>query len=267
MPADSIDLTLALQLLQSGPTGIMLVNGQGRIRWLNETLLDWLGIASDELVGKDQHTLPHPELQQLFLCAERLHLQPRHGPERWLSCQQITLDGRPSHSLVAHYFLDDTPQEQLSHQLREQSLSDSLTGLPNRRALMLALEPQVSRCRRYNSQLSVVLMAVNDSGGPDNSTQSTQRLAVSRLLKDQLRWADLIGCSDEGEFILVLPETGEDDAQKLVQKLSGQLTQLHSSSGPRFSACFGIAAWRKSDDASALLRRASLALAETRGTL
>ncbi len=267
MPADSIDLTLALQLLQSGPTGILLVNGQGRIRWLNETLLGWLGMTSAELVGKDLHTLPHPELQQLLLCGERLHLQPHLGPERWLSCKQVALDGRPSHSLVVHYFLDDTPQEHLSHQLREQSLSDTLTGLPNRRALMLALEPQVSRCRRYNSQLSVVLMAINGSGGPDNNTLDTQRLAVSRLLKDQLRWADLIGCSDEGEFILVLPETSEDDAQKLVQKLSGQLTQLHGNNVSRFSACFGIAAWRKSDDASALLRRASLALAETRGTL
>ena len=267
MPADSIDLTLALQLLQSGPTGILLVNGQGRIRWLNETLLGWLGVSSNELVGKDQHTLPHPELQQLLLCADRLHLQLRHGPERWLSCQQVTLDGRPSHSLVAHYFLDDTPQEELNHQLREQSLSDAVTGLPNRRALMLALEPQVSRCRRYNSQLSVVLMGLNESGGPDNSGHASQRLAVSRLLKDQLRWADLIGCSDDGEFILVLPETGEDDAQKLVQKLSGQFKHLHSTDGPRFNACFGIAAWRKSDDASALLRRASLALAETRGAL
>ena len=139
MPADSIDLTLALQLLQSGPAGILLVNGQGRIRWLNETLLTWLGVASEELIGKDQQTLARPELQQLLLPGERLHLQPRHGPERWLSCQQVTLDGRPNYSLVAHYFLDDTPQEQLTHQLREQSLSDTLTGLPNRRALMVAL--------------------------------------------------------------------------------------------------------------------------------
>lgn len=263
MPTDSIDLTLALQLLQSGPTGIFLLNGQGRVRWVNNVLLSWLGMSADELLGKHQNDASHPELKQLFQCVERLHLQPRHGAERWLSCHQITLDARANHSLVAHYFLDDTPQEQLSHQLREQSLCDTLTGLPNRRALMLALEPQVSRCRRYNSELSVVLMALNDHAATDTETQINRRLAVSRLLKDQLRWADLIGCSDEGEFILVLPETSEDDAQKLVEKLSGQLRRLPGAATPG-DVSFGVAAWRKSDDASGLLRRANLALAETR---
>lgn len=263
MPTDSIDLILALQLLQSGPTGILLVNGRGRVRWVNDILLNWLGVAGEDLIGNDSHTLPHPELQQIFQRVERLHLQPRHAPERWLSCRQITLDGRPNHSLVAHYFLDDTPQEHLSHQLREQSLNDALTGLPNRRALILALEPQVSRCRRYHSQLSVVLMGIDSAGNRENSLQ---HMAVSRLLKDQLRWADLIGCGEEGEFILVLPETGEEDALRLVQKLSSQLAQLPNADGTPISASFGVTAWRKSDDANALLRRANLALAETRGS-
>jgi diguanylate cyclase (GGDEF)-like protein len=262
MPTDSIDLTLALQLLQSGPTGILLVNGRGRIRWVNDILLSWLGVAGEDLIGKDSHTLSHPELQQIFQCVARLHLQPRHAPERWLSCHQITLDGRPNHSLAAHYFLDDTPQEHLSHQLREQSLNDALTGLPNRRALMLSLEPQVSRCRRYQSLLSVVLMGVDSDGSRDNNPQ---RLAVSRLLKDQLRWADLIGCGEEGEFIMILPETGEEDALKLVRKLSAQVAQLPNADGTPISASFGVTAWRKNDDANALLRRANLALAETRG--
>jgi diguanylate cyclase (GGDEF)-like protein len=262
MPTDSIDLTLALQLLQSGPTGILLVNGRGRVRWLNDILLGWLGVTGEDLIGKDQHTLSHPELQQIFHCVPRMHLQPRHTPERWLSCHQITLDGRPNHSLVAHYFLDDTPQEQLSHQLREQSLNDAVTGLPNRRALMLALEPQVSRCRRYLGQMSVVLMGLDSAGSADNNLQ---RLAISRLLKDQLRWADLIGCGEAGEFIMILPETGEEDALKLVQKLSVQVAQLPGADGASISASFGVTAWRKNDDANALLRRASLALAENRG--
>lgn len=262
MPTDSIDLTLALQLLQSGPTGILLLNGRGRVRWVNDILLGWLGVAGEDLIDKDSHTQPYPELEQIFQCVERLHLQPRHAPERWLSCHQITLDGRPNHSLVAHYFLDDTPQEHLNHQLLEQRLNDILTGLPNRRALMLALEPQVSRCRRYHSQLSVVLMGIDTAGSHDNSPQ---RLAVSRLLKDQLRWADLIGCGEEGEFILILPETGEEDALKLVQKLSTHVAQLSSADGTPISVSFGVTAWRKNDDANTLLRRANLALTETRG--
>lgn len=261
MSTDSIDLTLALQLLQSGPTGILLLNGRGRVRWVNDTLLNWLGVTGADLVEKDSQSVAHPELKQLFECVARLHLQPRHAPERWLSCHQITLDSRPNHSLVAHYFLDDTPQEHLSHRLREQSLNDALTGLPNRRALMLALEPQVSRCRRYHSQLSVVLMGVDSDGARDNDMQ---RLAVSRLLKDQLRWADLIGCGEAGEFILILAETSEDDARKLVQKLSTQIAQLPNADGSPMSASFGVTAWRKNDDASTLLHRANLTLAESR---
>ncbi len=264
MAIDSIDLTLALQLLQSGPTGILLLNGRGQVRWVNDILLGWMGVSGEDLIGKDPHTVSHPELEQIFQRVDRLHLQPRHAPERWLSCHQITLDGLPNHSLVAHYFLDDTPQEHLSHQLREQSLNDSLTGLPNRRALMLALEPQVSRCRRYHSQMSVVLMGIEHAGNHDNHQQ---RLSISRLLKDQLRWADLIGCGEEGEFILVLPETGEEDALKLVQKLSTQIAHLPDTDGHPISVTFGATAWRKNDDTNTLLRRASLALAESRGSV
>lgn len=264
MPTDSIDLTLALQLLQSGPAGILLLNGQGRVRWVNDTLLNWLGVTGEELIGKDANSQPFPEFQSIFQCVERLHLQPPQAPERWLSCHRAVLDGRPSHSLVAHYFLDDTPQEHLNHQLIEQSLSDSVTRLPNRRALMLALEPQVSRCRRYHSQLAVVVMGIHTSGGSGDT--SAQRLAVSHLLKDQLRWADLIGCGEADEFILILPETSEEDALKLVQKLSVQLAQLAGPDGTPIGASFGVAAWRKNDDANTLLRRANMALVEARGS-
>jgi PleD family two-component response regulator len=88
------------------------------------------------------------------------------------------------------------------------------------------------------------------------------------LLKDQLRWADLIGCTDEQEFMLALPETPETAALQLTHKLKPLLGETSSTSlaGMSIWSCFGIAGWRKSDNAPSLLQRASTALAQARNT-
>jgi GGDEF domain-containing protein len=42
--------------------------------------------------------------------------------------------------------------------------------------------------------------------------------AASTLLKDSIRWADNVGRSGDGEFLLILPETTAVAALKLAQK-------------------------------------------------
>ena len=149
----------------------------------------------------------------------------------------------------------------LNDELEQHILTDRATGLLNRRGVMLALEPQVARSRRYNSPMTVMMLDVHCQ----QDCEAT-RLHVARLLKDQLRWADLIGCTEQHEFMLVLPETTTDAALLLAEKLTGHLRDLagQEPGGESLDGCYGVTGWRRSDTAESLLARAGMALSQAR---
>ena len=89
-------------------------------------------------------------------------------------------------------------------------------------------------------------------------------MQVSYLLKDQTRWADLVGCNHDGEFILILQETTQDSALLLVEKLTAHLKRISEDRGTPIGASYGITQCQKNDDAELILERAEGALAEAR---
>ena len=148
----------------------------------------------------------------------------------------------------------------LNEELKQHILTDSVTGLLNWRGIMLALEPQVARSRRYNSAMSVIMMEVICDGDKEHLL-----LHIAQLMKDQLRWADLIGCNEHHELILVLPETTAESAMQLADKLEQRLAEMSDKiADQNLSSCYGVTGWRKKDNASTLLKRAELALSEAR---
>lgn len=165
------------------------------------------------------------------------------------------LDG----GLTARIYRDITEEVRLDNELQAQSLKDPITGLLNERGLLVALEPQVSRSRRYSNPLSVVALEID----MDPQDEDLRR-KVGRILKDQLRWADLIGCSQRANsFIMVLPETEQDDAMRITEKLQAQLSE--SEAGRSLHTAYGVVQWKKSDNAQTLLTRAEEALQEALG--
>ncbi len=146
---------------------------------------------------------------------------------------------------------------ELSETLERQTLTDPVTGLLNERGVMLALEPQVARSRRYNKSISVV--AIHVAAG---DSSSIPMLEIGRLLKDRLRWADLVGNSEKLGFILVLPETAAPAASQLADKLKREIDAIIQLAKPGESmhSCYGIADYRKNDNATTLLKRAQASM-------
>jgi GGDEF domain-containing protein len=90
-------------------------------------------------------------------------------------------------------------------------------------------------------------------------------LAVSRYLRDRLRWVDQIGRWEDNIFVLVLPETGKDETDGLVDKIRNEQTNMLLPAPfdeTRPSLSFGTAYWQKGDDMRTLLRRATQQLAD-----
>jgi len=249
--------------------GLALLDAEGRLEWVNERLAGMLGMNADALTGKKPEQLPTQAQAWFAGDGEPIQQVDAQGQMNWLTTELHTTAEKSL--LVVHDMTIEqqlrTENRYLRDQLEDLKLSDDLTGLPNRRAITQALELQISRSRRYKNPLSVVLVHI---GLHDDQVQllrgSTEPLvlAVSRFLRDRLRWVDQIGRWEENIFLLVLPETEQTDAGGLVHKLGSELGTLEFA--PPLNAIkpvlsFGVGVWHRGDDLRTLLHSASQDLA------
>ena len=264
-----VEPPLMERLLNMAPVGIVLLDAAGRISSVNSTLLDFLGVTANTLQGKSKEELSEPQLQLLFEQQQTIFV-PTTGnqPERWLRCDCHRLDS----DWEIHYYTDVTRQHRLEGEqrrmeeaLREHSSTDPDTGLFNRRGLLSRLEPQVSRCRRYNTRMSVVMIKLLRSQGKQ-PLEEGDLPTVARLIKDQARWADTLARMDDEELIMVLPETSSQGACELAERLVRQIQELPVTKNveKEFSAAFGVTAWRTGDDTNTMLTRVADAMEKAR---
>lgn len=263
---DKLDNHQLQQLFQTNPVGILMQDNQGRISWMNETLVKMLGEdRQDQLLNQQPDKLGEP-LANLFAATESLHLpgDDTHN-DLWLISWQQAL---PDNSGNVRYFADITTrhqeQEKLRAELNDIIMVDRETGMRNRKGLYYSLEPQLSRSRRYDRPLSIIIMRLDclERFKQDYNRDDALPLlkAISYLLSDQLRWADIVGRLDETDFLLVLPEIHVEDANKVADNLRRQLAELTMTDLPEqdfeITARFGVAEWHKGDDMGLLLMRA-----------
>jgi len=236
-------------LLSDLSLGLLLVDDDRRIAWANNTLIRMLDLDGTELSGRRLEDLP--EATRRLLSSEPSVLAVNSG--RWIR-RELHADGNGSQLLAIS---DVSAQEQLAEEnarLRQQvedlKLTDELTGLPNKRAISQALDLHISRSRRLPLSNEPLL------------------LAISRFLRDRLRWVDQIARWDENVFLLVLPETTAPDARGLIEKINAEqagmpLPEQLADQRPRLA--FGLACWQKGDDMRTLLRSALRDLQENLG--
>lgn len=100
--------------------------------------------------------------------------------------------------------------------LKTITITDELTGLYNRKYLHSRLDAEISRAKRYSTSLSCVLIdidffkTVNDMYGYDWGDVLLKKIA--QMLEALIRKEDILTRYGDEEFILVLPNTSEEQA-------------------------------------------------------
>jgi diguanylate cyclase (GGDEF)-like protein len=101
--------------------------------------------------------------------------------------------------------------------------TDSLTGVPNHRALMLNLRVEFERARRYQRPLAVLFLdidhfkQINDQYG--HAAGDMTLACFADIVAGELRSADSFGRWGGEEFLAVLPETNLDDAAATAERI------------------------------------------------
>ena len=169
----------------------------------------------------------------------------------------------------------ETNSQQLSDELsrvRLLSLTDELTGLPNRRAFLRRMEDEVGRVQRYGFPLSLAVIdidhfkEVNDRYGHSAGDDALKTYA--REILSMFRHHDLVARYGGEEFVVLLPNTDEEGATRALHKVQRRAAQTtYQSNGdraavPMFSA--GVAIYKTGETPSALIERADNALYEAK---
>jgi diguanylate cyclase (GGDEF)-like protein len=150
----------------------------------------------------------------------------------------------------------------------ELSVTDSLTGLYNRRYLQSKLESEIQHSLRLEQPLSLVMLdlddfkAVNDLHGHAFGDVVLERLAA--VMRVSSREVD-VSCRYGGEeFALIMPGThGEDavhTAERIRARFAAEVFTAEGGTGINLTVSLGVAELQKDDTADALLERADRAM-------
>ena len=107
--------------------------------------------------------------------------------------------------------------------VQEQSLTDAMTGLHNRRAFNKRLEEETLRSERYGRPFSLALMDlngfkyVNDTFGHLSGDQVL--IQVGKCLSENVRNTDFLARYGGDEFALIMPETSRQIAAQMTNRL------------------------------------------------
>jgi len=197
---------------------------------------------------------------------------------RWTLVREIEKLTKAHHELAekldsTHHYLQliESDSRQLSDELtrvRLLSLTDELTGLPNRRAFLRRIEDEVARVQRYGFPLSLALMdldhfkQVNDKYGHAGGDEVLQM--YSKNILSIFRHHDLVARYGGEEFAVLLPNTDEEGSMRALTKVRNRALETRWQANgemipvPPFSA--GVSLYKPGETATAFIERADKAL-------
>jgi diguanylate cyclase (GGDEF)-like protein len=119
--------------------------------------------------------------------------------------------------------------------LREEASKDPKTGLLNARGLERAAEQELQRALRFGRPVSLILCDVDGLRAINNAhghlAGDAALAAVADTLCTELRDYDLCGRFGGDEFVVVLPETGPEEAAEVAQRLDAAISTRTISAG------------------------------------
>ena len=269
---ETLDKNTLKYIIESSPIGLFITDQTGAVSWFNPTLGHLLEEQKNSFMGQTASTV-NDDLKPLFAEQGIVRIHNDNEPSKHFICTKQPLEN----SMYIHFVHDASSMQQLFQErdelkniINEMKSIDTLTGMPNNQAILNALEPQVSRSRRYGNTLSVLIAQITNLKELEKQLGEVQVcdliIACSHMLNDQVRWADMIGHIADHEFLLILPETSEEDTHKLRAILDDRFSAIQvgdmAEKELRLEIEFGICQWRKGMDVPLFIKTARETLSD-----
>jgi diguanylate cyclase (GGDEF)-like protein len=129
--------------------------------------------------------------------------------------------------------------------LEYQTQTDPLTGLFNRRAFERKIAEEYERAKRYNHAVAVLLLDIdnfkhiNDTYGHHGGDMALVK--ISAILREKTRRSDFPARYGGEEFVLILPETDQESALQVANKIHEEIrSQMFGTSTTPFALTVSI---------------------------
>ena len=185
--------------------------------------------------------------------------------------EQIGIEAFVAFSQLASVALN---QANLKIKLEEMASIDLTTKLLNRRALTEIIHREHAQTKRTENSFSLLLIdldrfkLINDNYGHEMGDKILS--GVSAILKDALRSCDWIGRWGGEEFLAVLPDSDEETAQTIAERLREEIDQFSIQlNGQKIKVTISIGISSHPQDGGTpdfLIRAADAALYEAKKT-
>ena len=214
-----------------------------------ESFRDLVMVESMSALAPQYIALSQPWLGQFAACDHQL-ICPRAGDARSIAmiplsrrgkllgsinlCSTDALRFTPDHAsdflahlgVIASYCIENTINRA---RLLRSGFTDVLTGWNNRRYLNVRLGEELARARRDGTQLVCLMLdidhfkRVNDTFGHAAGDAVLKELA--QRIESQVRASDVAARFGGEEFVVLLPDTNVNDAEKLAERIRAAISE------------------------------------------
>ncbi len=135
----------------------------------------------------------------------------------------------------------------LHEEKKQQAVTDGLTGIANRRYFNESFTKEFERAKRYGNCLSLAvfdldfLKKINDTYGHNVGDEAIK--VIGRVLSNSCRAVDVAARFGGEEFCLLLPDTDEEDALNLAERVRNLIYETHIEGPGNVSASVGVATY------------------------
>jgi diguanylate cyclase (GGDEF)-like protein/PAS domain S-box-containing protein len=197
---------------------------------------------------------------QLSHWREEYRVQLPQRGLRWIR-GEATPEELPGGGTVWHGYVSDISDlKRVEEELRALSITDSLTGIHNRRYFQDRLKAEMIRVKRASGSLSVIMFdidhfkRINDQHGHAVGDEVLKELC--RRISQRLRRTDVFCRLGGEEFVVLCPNTDGSQAFSVALELWQALRSAPMEGVGTVTASFGVASWRVEEGVDGLLLRA-----------
>jgi len=251
--------------------GLIVLDVKDRLAYINPAAETIIGVAGEEAIGKagdeilgeigDLPSDPSTGSVEISIY--------REGCEAVYQRQVSGLFDRQEKQIGQVITLNDvTERVELHRKIEHLSATDPLTTAYNRRAFTTYSEQEIARAYRYQRNLSILLLDV-DNFKEINDLFGHQRgddilIEIVRTMSKTVRSTDMIFRFGGDEFVLLLVETDGAEAGKTAERIRAELEEIpvgiHEGVKINVSISVGVTSLEAEDSHSSMLQRVDRAL-------
>jgi len=246
-------------LAEKSFAGVYVVQ-DGKFCFINSKAASYSGYTLEELIGKESMSLVHPEDREHLkkhaidmLRGERtlpyeFRVITKEGNIIWFMETITSILWKGKRAVLANC-MDLTERKRMEEQIHSLSITDSLTGLHNRRGFLTLAEQQLKFADRHQKNMLLFfadldgMKLINDTLGHEEGDRAL--IDVAAILKETFRSSDIIARIGGDEFAVFAMDATGISPETIMMRLQNQISD-HNKKGKRhykISISIGIACY------------------------